>query len=192
MYFLDFSHQSLCLFMDTIPQNSTTCLLLKKMRSHYTHTCAPIYLFLYICIDPTWSHSYHSNHTQLFFLFTFLFLLLRHHHWLWSLEILISLSLPRIKAIHFTLQTNIMENKDTKSVMKKENATLLPPKRGQIKAKIFEELVESVVSITTGGTGKKSEQESSKSNHSSSKESKVWEQARGHCIEAKYTLALLI
>ena len=77
MSFLDFSHQSLCLFMDTIPQNSTTCLLLKKMRSHFTHTCAPIYLFLYICIDPTWSHSYHSNHTQLFFLFTFLFLLLR-------------------------------------------------------------------------------------------------------------------
>lgn len=163
--------------MDTIPQNSTTCLLLKKMRSHYTNTHVLPSLFLYILrphlvlIIP---------HTQLLLLFTFLLLLLHHHHWLWSLEILIFLSLPKIKAIHSTLQTIIMENKGTKLVMKKENATLLPPKRGQIKAKIFEELVESVVRITTGGTGKKSEQDSSKSNHSSSKESKVWEQARGH------------
>jgi hypothetical protein len=59
-----------------------------------------------------------------------------------------------------------MENKDTKPVMKKEYATL-PPKRGQIKAKIIEELIEGVISITTGGsTGKKSDQDSSKSSHS--------------------------
>jgi len=118
--------------MDTIPQNRTIVYYLRKcVHTTHTHTCAPIYLFLYI----------HRPHL--------------------------------VSSIPQKPHTNIMENKDTKSLMKKANATLLPPKRGQIKAKIFEELVESVVRITTGGTGKKSEQDSSKSNHSSSKESKV-------------------
>lgn len=41
--------------------------------------------------------------------------------------------------------------------MKKGKAKLLPPKRGQIKNKIFEELVETVINVARGGTGKKSE-----------------------------------
>lgn len=41
--------------------------------------------------------------------------------------------------------------------MKKGKANLLPPKRGQIKTKIFEELMETVINVAKGRTGKKNE-----------------------------------
>lgn len=53
-----------------------------------------------------------------------------------------------------------MENETKKPVEKEKaaHAPTLPPTRGQIKANIFKELVESVVAITTGGAGKKCEE----------------------------------
>jgi hypothetical protein len=50
-----------------------------------------------------------------------------------------------------------MKNETNKPAVEKEKATV-PPRRGQIKANIFKELVEGVIAITTGETGKKSEE----------------------------------
>ncbi|KAL7253029.1 hypothetical protein ACSBR1_007534 [Camellia fascicularis] len=58
-----------------------------------------------------------------------------------------------------------MEHKIANKPMKKEKASLVPPKRGQIKAKMFEEVVEKVMTITAGFHEAKSTDDDGDSGH---------------------------
>ena len=62
-----------------------------------------------------------------------------------------------------------MESKDKDTHPEKIEKLGIPPRRGQIKAKIFEEIVETVKSVALGGFGSKSKEISSKSHSSDGK-----------------------
>ncbi|CAL5365707.1 unnamed protein product [Camellia sinensis] len=66
---------------------------------------------------------------------------------------------------YFLIQFKEMEHKIANKPMKKEKASLVPPKRGQIKAKMYEELVEKVMNITTGFHEAKSTDDDEDSGH---------------------------
>ncbi|CAK9142955.1 unnamed protein product [Ilex paraguariensis] len=58
-----------------------------------------------------------------------------------------------------------MDSKVSKPVRREK--AMLPPRRGQLTAKVFEELVESVMNMTTGGFGKKNQDSHGQSSDSS-------------------------